>query len=238
SGGTKIRGLTIQEGVTFNGEVIFTEAELPQGFTIQEGATFNGEVKFINATLPEGLSISENDNSFTITYPDGNSVTYRKNQKAGEVLQQDNRGVIVQRGETSLTIFNRNSDITTIIHEKAHEYEHALTPEEVKVLEEWSGHKQGTVEFSEAFAKGAEKVLYDGTFANEQVENIFTKFARWFQEVIQQAIEYFSDINEMNPEVISIYRNMMTRSGVVEETQVQEATLSEEVALPRELLNI
>src|SRR5690606_30897971 len=46
-------GFIIPKGVTFNGEVSFSEAILPQNFTIQEGVTFNEYVNFSKTTLPE-----------------------------------------------------------------------------------------------------------------------------------------------------------------------------------------
>ena len=142
-----------------------------------------------------------------------------------KTLNQDNRGTIVLgSNNTSLTVFNKNSDITTIIHEKAHEFERVLTEDEIKVLEEWSKFKHGTTEFSEAFAKGAEKVLYDGTFGNEKVDNIFSKFKEWFKKIITDAINYFSDLNEMNQDVLDIYRKMMI--GEMEETSEQIHILS------------
>ena len=125
------------------------------------------------------------------------------------INQNNSRGVIVKQGGKSLTIFSKNSDITTIIHEKAHEYEDVLTKDEIRILEQWSGFKFGTTEFSEAFAKGAEKVIYDGSFGNKEVDNIFKKLAKWFKEVISNAIAYFSDLNEMNQDVLDIYAHML-----------------------------
>jgi len=127
-------------------------------------------------------------------------------------LNQDSRGIIALTKNTSLTIFSRKSDITTIIHEKAHEYERVLTKDEIKILEQWSGYKYGTTDFSEAFAKGAEKVIYGGTFGNEDVNNIFQKLAKWFREVIENAFDYFYSLNDMNSDVIEIYRKMLLKS--------------------------
>jgi hypothetical protein len=55
-----------------------------------------------------------------------------------------------------------NPNVSTPLHELAHVYEHYLTDSERAVIERWSGHKAGTVEFSEKFARGFEKFLAGG----------------------------------------------------------------------------
>ena len=113
-------------------------------------------------------------------------------------------------------MFGKNSDLTTAIHEKAHEFEKYLDKEDIKTLEDWSGYKKGTVAFSEAFAKGAEKVVYEGIFADDStpVGKIFNKFANWFKNVIENAITYFGDINELNDEVKNVYAKMFLENVV------------------------
>ena len=101
------------------------------------------------------------------------------------------------------------ADVTTPIHEISHEYERVLDEYEIESLENWSGHKQGTTEFSEAFAKGFEKYIYEGSTFNSDVDGIFERFANWFRNIIEQAIDYFSDINELNDEVKDIYAKMV-----------------------------
>ncbi len=144
-------------------------------------------------------------------------------------LNQDSRGIIALTKNTSLTIFSRKSDITTIIHEKAHEYERVLTKDEIKILEQWSGYKHGTTDFSEAFAKGAEKVIYGGIFGNEDVNNIFQKLAKWFREVIENAFDYFYSLNDMNSDVIEIYRKMLLKSPT-QQQQYQDLKSNPELA--------
>ena len=148
-----------------------------------------------------------------------------------QILNQDRRGVIVKNDTVSLTVFNKNSDLTTIIHEKAHEYEDVLSESEVDVLEKWSGYKKGTTEFSEAFAKGAEKVLYDGVFGENQVDSIFNKFKQWFKEIISDAISYFSDLNEMNQDVLNIYSRMMTNDLANDDQSIRNETVFKDVEL-------
>lgn len=137
---------------------------------------------------------------------------YTINSEGNDTFFQGSKGAIIKfnTGER-LTVFGKDSDITTIFHEKAHEYEDALTKEEISTVEKWSGHKHGTVEFSEAFAKGAERFIYEGNLANNRspIGRIFEKFKNWFRDAITSAIEYFGDISELNPEIKNIYAKML-----------------------------
>ncbi len=108
-------------------------------------------------------------------------------------------------------ISNIDSNLTTTIHEKAHEYEKVLTINEILTLESWSGYKKGTKEFSEAFAVGAEKYIYDGAVSEDpKLNEIFRQFKIWFKGLIRNAVNYFKDINELNDEVKAIYQEMMS----------------------------
>ena len=131
-------------------------------------------------------------------------------------LNQDNKGLYLSKHNKSYLVFGKNSDLTTAIHEKAHEFEKYLDKEDIKTLENWSGYKKGTVAFSEAFAKGAEKVVYEGIFADDSTPagKIFNKFAKWFKNVIENAITYFGDINELNDEVKNVYAKMFLENVI------------------------
>ena len=121
-----------------------------------------------------------------------------------------NRAVILKKDESTLILLNKHkADVTSPIHEIAHKYEDVLTEDEVKTLEKWSGFKKGSSGFREAFAKGAEKFIYEGVTFNGKIDEIFKKFKEWFRNVIDEAINYFGDINELNEEVRDIYRKML-----------------------------
>ena len=206
---SKFKGESIKIGENnqFTSYVDFEEVE---GKKIEIGDNTVFE-KFAILLLDDKL-----DNKISESVKFKGDVVYKKLQEDGnykKVLNQDNRGTIVKTKDKSLTIFSKESDITTIIHEKAHEYEDVLTQKEVDTLEQWSGYKKGTVEFSEAFAKGAEKAIHGNLVGNTEVNSIFQKLAEWFQDLIKDAFDYFEDLNEMNPDVINIYRKMMLRQG-------------------------
>src|SRR5699024_2322713 len=80
--------------------------------------------------------------------------------------------------------------------------------EELKVIEEWSGHRRGTTEFSEAFAVGAERYIYEGPSGDVEVDSIFKRLAKWFQQVIEDAATYFGSINELSEDMQLIYDKM------------------------------
>ncbi len=147
------------------------------------------------------------------------------------IVRQENKGVFISTGAEHAMVFGKDSDLTTAIHEKAHEYEGVLTPAEIKILQKWSGHKHGTKEFSEAFAKGAERVIYEGAFANENSEigNIFAKFAKWFKELIDDAVAYFGDINDLNDEVRMVYSKMLLEDAIVNDTNIKEGLVKKAV---------
>ena len=130
--------------------------------------------------------------------------------------QEERKAAIIRQKQNSLLIFGKQSDVTSIIHEKTHEFEQGLTFDERKTIEEWSGYKSGTIEFSEAFAKGAEKFIYDGIIeANAETISIFQKFADWFKSLIEDAINYFADINDLNDGIREIYTRMILRDSQV-----------------------
>ena len=141
-----------------------------------------------------------------------------------QVLEQTKRGAIIKTPTKTLTLLDKNNaDVTTPIHELAHEYESVLTEEEIKTIEDWSGHKHGTTEFSEAFAKGAEKYIFEGTTFLGKVDEVFQKLKQWFKEVILDAITYFGDISDLNADMIMVYDKMFM-DGTIQSYEVERRT--------------
>ena len=137
---------------------------------------------------------------------DINKIT-KKNEFIKEYVDEKNKVI----ENLDALISNIDSNLTTTIHEKAHEYEKVLTINEILTLESWSGYKKGTKEFSEAFAVGAEKYIYDGAVSEDpKLNEIFRQFKIWFKGLIRNAVNYFKDINELNDEVKAIYQEMMS----------------------------
>lgn len=138
---------------------------------------------------------------------------YNNNVSYIKIKSDDNIEGFYLKNKKDYLGFGKNATIATIIHEKSHEYlESNLTDEDLKILEEWSGHKRNTKLFKEAFAKGAEKVIYDGLIetSNATVNNILERFKLWFEKYIVEAVNYFKDLNEMNSDVVNIYEKMFS----------------------------
>jgi hypothetical protein len=140
-----------------------------------------------------------------------NNIVLVENNNETTVDNQDQNAAIIKTKNKSLILLaSKKANVTSPIHEILHEYERVLTKNEIKVLEEWSGHKFGTTEFKEAFAKGGEKFIYDGQVnGSAEVQSIFEKLSQWFKEVIEDAIAYFSDIDELNDDVKAIYASIL-----------------------------
>lgn len=126
-----------------------------------------------------------------------------------ETLNQDERGAIIKFPLSSIIVLGKNADDTTPLHEIAHEYERVLTDSERNKVLDWAGHKEWTRETSEAFAKGFERYLYEGT----EPESIFKQFAEYLKELIEDAIAYFGGIDELNQDMRDIYALMVEQSG-------------------------
>jgi hypothetical protein len=114
-----------------------------------------------------------------------------------------------------------NPNVSTPLHELAHVYEHYLTDSERAVIERWSGHKAGTVEFSEKFARGFEKFLAGGKVKNPRLQKIFENFKKWLTEIYNGIKGSEIDI-QLNSKMESIYNDMLGAEETPVEAPVKE----------------
>ena len=154
------------------------------------------------------------------------------NRFQDETLYQDERGAIIKSNTKSLILLSKtNADATTVFHELAHEWERVLENHEVRTIEDWSGHKQGTVAYSEAFAKGAEKYIYEGSTGNTKPDGVFKKLTMLFKKAISNTVDYFKSVNELSPPMKDIYSRMLTndiiRKGITESTFIDQKGFTE-----------
>lgn len=112
-----------------------------------------------------------------------------------------------------------NPDVTTPLHEFAHVYERYLTNDEIKVVEKWSGYKNGTVDMSEAFARGFERYLHDGKAPVPALQKIFDNLRKWLKQ-IYSAIRFKAIERDLTPEVRNIFDNMLMTDA--EKAQISE----------------
>jgi len=197
------RVLNIGKNVTFLYDLQFDNCtiEIPENELLPPTTKIDKKLRIVNSAVkvPNLLSSTRFDVS-----SDRFDVSIDK---------QDRRGAIVRTEESTLILLDKNNaDVTTPVHELAHKYEDVLTTQEVKIVEDWSGHKKGTKQFREAFAKGAERYIYEGANLNGDIDGIFKRLKDWFFEVIKDAIAYFGDINELNPGIKDIYSKMLLDS--------------------------
>ena len=120
-----------------------------------------------------------------------------------------------------------NPDVTTPLHEFAHVYERYLTNDEIKVVEKWSGYKNGTVDMSEAFARGFERYLHDGKAPVPALQKIFDNLRKWLKQ-IYSAIRFKSIERELTPEVRNIFDNMLM-------TEAEKAQIAENESIKQRL---
>ena len=105
-----------------------------------------------------------------------------------------------------------NPNVSSVVHEMSHMYEEYLTPEEVKVIEKWSGAKHRTKDFSETFARGFERFLADGKAPTPELKSIFSQFKEWMKNIYKAIIG--SPIEkDITPEVREIFENMVMVEG-------------------------
>jgi len=125
------------------------------------------------------------------------------------------RGAMMIAMDNNATIYAlTDPNVSTPLHELAHVYEHYLTDTERNEIESWSGHKAGTVEFSEAFARGFEKFLSEGKISNPRLKSIFEKFSGWLMDIYKGIKGSEIDVN-LNDKMRSLYDNMLSSTPTV-----------------------
>jgi len=133
-------------------------------------------------------------------------------------LFQGARGAMTAADGNYVVYALTNPNVSTPLHELAHVYEHYLTDKERADIESWSGHNAGTVEFSEAFARGFEKFLAGGKVNNPRLQKIFENFKEWLTEIYNGITGSEIDI-ELNDKMKSIYNEML---GATEAKKIKD----------------
>lgn len=170
-------------------------------------------VKYPAESIARGAT-SDNARGFNYVVFDENAVSIE------EVIrfQKDAlkaRGAMMMAMDSQATIYAlTDPNVSTPLHELAHVYEHYLTDAERNEIENWSGHKAGTVEFSEAFARGFEKFLSEGKISNPRLKSIFEKFSGWLMDIYKGIKGSEIDVN-LNDKMRSLYDNMLSNTPTV-----------------------
>jgi hypothetical protein len=145
----------------------------------------------------------------------------RMNLNSAVPLFQGARGAMTAADGNYVVYALTNPNVSTPLHELAHVYEHYLTDKERADIESWSGHNAGTVEFSEAFARGFEKFLAGGKVKNPRLQKIFENFKKWLTEIYNGIKGSEIDI-QLNSKMESIYNDMLGAEETPVEAPVKE----------------
>ena len=187
-------------------------------------ATINGAKKYFNEVRPvkkEGKASQQL--SIAIT-PE-----MRMNLNNAVPLFQGEQGAMLAEDGKYTIYALTDPNVSTPLHELAHVYEHYLTDSERAVIERWSGHSEGTVEFSESFARGFEKFLAGGKVNNPKLQKIFENFKKWLTEIYNGIKGSNIDI-QLNSEMKAIYNKMLgSTEETTEETAPSKKRLDEQI---------
>ena len=143
------------------------------------------------------------------------------------------KGAMVVEDSAFMIYALTNPDVSTPLHEFSHVYERYLTPEEIKVVEKWSGFKRGTVDFSEAFARGFERYLADGKAPVPALQKIFDNLRKWLKK-IYEGIRGKAIARELTPEVRQIFDDMILTPAEKAQMQQNAAQMAAEEAAQAE----
>jgi len=100
--------------------------------------------------------------------------------------------------------------ITAPLHELAHVYERYLTTKEIAAVEAWSGSKHGTRMFSERFAEGCERYIYDSA-GPKMLQPIFEQFKKWIEKAVD-LMTHIKNIPPLNDDMRKIYTTMFSQT--------------------------
>jgi hypothetical protein len=164
-------------------------------------------IKYPAESIARGAT-SDNARGFNYVVFDENAVSIEEVIKFQKDAMKARGAMMMAMDNQAIIYALTDPNVSTPLHELAHVYEHYLTDTERKAIESWSGHKAGTVEFSEAFARGFEKFLAEGKISNPKLQKIFENFKEWLTEIYNGIIGSDIDI-ELNDTMKGIYNNML-----------------------------
>ena len=155
----------------------------------------------------------------------GNQIFGDLNELEGKITaaqRQDMKGATTWRNfgnQTKAVIYaGERADFSTFAHELAHVWQSQLTGDLKTEAEAAFNVKDGdwnnsyytfadghTESAAEAFARGFEDYLRNGKAPNEQMKNLFQKFAEFLQDVYRNLKNFIN----MSPEIENVYNQLM-----------------------------
>jgi len=135
---------------------------------------------------------------------------YQQGDTVYQTKDGEQRAAIVTTGDGKIIIHAlTNPDVSSPLHELAHEFESELTADEIRIVERWSKATFGTIDFREKFAKGFEAYVMEGRTENAKLANVFDRFAIWLQTMYNNVLEYNGERIVLNRKMRKIYARML-----------------------------
>lgn len=144
---------------------------------------------------------------------------YRGQDVEADVFYQENRGSIqfTKQGERIITLFEE-ADNSTLFHELGHMFMQELqeaariSPDAQKdydTIADWLGVEPGaplSIEQQEAFARGFEAYLYEGSSPSNALRKVFDQVKQWMAEIYRS----ISDLNvRLNNEARDVFDELL-----------------------------
>ncbi|MEO7046715.1 MAG: hypothetical protein ABI091_15525, partial [Ferruginibacter sp.] len=125
-------------------------------------------------------------------------------------------------------------DFSTAIHEIAHIFEDELSPEERKVITDFSKQKEWNTNTSESFARGFEKYLKEGNAPTSELKTIFEKAKQWLTDIYNKLKSNASI--KLTPEVRKVFDSLFKPTEVKKEVPLVSVDNKNGVNLQNEQL--
>jgi len=204
----------------------------------------NAPTEYFEAIIPRAVDLSEfqaavvpedaDADVIQILRDKGLSVvTYAKGQRQEAVNRVAEAEKLLFETTNGATLFNENGqaiiyafangNISTLMHELAHVFRQQLTPQQEKVILNWTGEKTWTVAAEEKFARGFERYLATGKAPNEELREVFEKFKEWIREVYGKIKGTPIDVN-LTPKVRAVFDQVLGKEiEITEKTKKRAA---------------
>lgn len=106
-------------------------------------------------------------------------------------------------------------DVSTAVHELGHVFRrdlYTMDPNLLQAAEEWAGVKNGIWEkpHEEAFARGFERYLRDGSAPTPTLKHVFAQFAVWLKHIYQKLRGNEVDKSFVSPEIRAVFDKLLT----------------------------
>jgi hypothetical protein len=150
--------------------------------------------------------------------------THDKRAKGAVEFLEDGRAVIHAF---------EGADITTVVHELGHIFRRQIKGDDIRILEDWTGVKEGKWErqHEEQLAKGFERYLAEGKAPSEELKTVFEKFKIWILDIYRKLIHDDIWRTSLNSEVRAVFDRLFVESELpLRKTEHPEAVEARKVA--------